>query len=133
MVNEPAMLMANVAQGNCPGTNSQLDTRNRATAPKLPPAATQASASIGTAIECPEALEPGADLRLQPAVGGLVVADGLELVRPVRLTDRIGFRLVVRVTVVASVAEALHQPGGRVAQVQRHRMRRRSGHVFTGA
>src|SRR5690606_18110038 len=133
MVNEPAMLMANVAQGNRPGTNSQVDTRNRATAPKLPPAATQASASIVTAIESSETLEAGTNLRLESPVGRLVVADRLEIVRPVRLPRRIRVRLVVRITIIAPVAEPLHQPRRRVAQVERHRMGRRPGHVFAGA
>ena len=64
-----------------------------------------------------------ADLDLEPARHRPIVSPIRHLIRQVALAGRVGVRLIVRVAVVPPVAEVLHQPRRRIAQLQRHLQR----------
>ena len=66
------------------------------------------------------ALERLGDLDLEPARHRLVITRRLHVVGEVLLARRDRVGLVVRVAIALAVAEALHQPRRRIAQVQRH-------------
>src|SRR5262249_58790428 len=68
------------------------------------------------------------DLGLEPAVGRPVVLPPAEGIGQVLLVDaRLG--RVVGVLIAGAVAEPFHEPGGRIAYVQRHSLGRTLPHV----
>ena len=59
-------------------------------------------------------------LDLQATRDGAVVSPIWHLIGQIALAGRVGLRLVVRVSVALSIAEIGHQPGRRIAQMDRN-------------
>ena len=97
--------------GRC-GTGELYGRYSRRTSPSTgSPECRPASRSRASASRDPD---------LEPARHRLVVARRLHAVGKVLLARGVGIGLVVRVAVALAVAERLHEPGRRIAQVQRH-------------
>src|SRR5258708_7211860 len=71
-------------------------------------------------VEDPELLELLADFRLKAAVHRPIPLHFWHAFRQVALARRIGIHLVVRVSIALAIAEVLHEPRRRVANVQGH-------------
>ena len=72
------------------------------------------------------AAQPGqffGNLRLQPAIAGLVPVHLAHALRKIVLPGGIGIVLIMRVAVSPAVAQILHETRGRIAKMRRHRAR----------
>ena len=73
-----------------------------------------------------------ANLQFQATGHGLVILARFELLGKVVLASCVGIGLVVGIAVFLTVTQLLHQPGRRIAQVQRHLQRTVLGSIAHG-